>query len=78
MSLPSPQTWLNVAVLRLQDALQPEQIVLFGSWARGTASRRSDIDLFIVLAMQKVGIGAGGNRLENPGAIEATDGVHGF
>lgn len=41
--------WLDIAVRRLQAVLDPEQIILFGSWARGTASRRSDIDLFIVL-----------------------------
>ncbi|PSB13041.1 nucleotidyltransferase domain-containing protein [filamentous cyanobacterium CCP2] len=40
--------WLVLAVDRLEEAISPERIVLFGSWARGTASRRSDIDLFIV------------------------------
>jgi len=40
--------WLELAIDRLQQAFALEQIVLFGSWARGTASRRSDLDLFIV------------------------------
>ncbi|WP_416672227.1 nucleotidyltransferase domain-containing protein [Egbenema bharatensis] len=40
--------WLDLAVDRLEQAIAPEQILLFGSWARGTASRHSDIDLFIV------------------------------
>lgn len=40
--------WLDTAVAQLKEALNPEQIILFGSWARGTASRRSDIDLLIV------------------------------
>lgn len=42
------QTWLDLAVARLRQAIAPERIVLFGSWARGTATRRSDLDLFIV------------------------------
>ncbi|MEO0455830.1 MAG: nucleotidyltransferase domain-containing protein [Cyanobacteria bacterium P01_A01_bin.114] len=40
--------WSVSAVQRLRDKLDPEQIILFGSWARGTATRRSDIDLFIL------------------------------
>ena len=27
---------------------QPEGLWLFGSWARGTASRRSDVDLLVI------------------------------
>jgi uncharacterized protein len=40
--------WLNTAVAQIKAALDPEKIILFGSWARGTASRRSDIDLLII------------------------------
>jgi uncharacterized protein len=40
--------WLHLAVARLDQTLHPEQILLFGSWARGTASRHSDLDLLIV------------------------------
>jgi uncharacterized protein len=40
--------WLDTAVAQIKAALNPEQIILFGSWARGTASRRSDIDLLII------------------------------
>ncbi|NEP20039.1 MAG: nucleotidyltransferase domain-containing protein [Leptolyngbya sp. SIO4C1] len=40
--------WFTTAVQRLRERLDPEQIILFGSWARGTATRRSDIDLFIL------------------------------
>lgn len=40
--------WLDIAVPRLCQHLDPERIVLFGSWARGSATRRSDIDLFLV------------------------------
>lgn len=41
-------TWLDLASDRLQQSLELDQILLFGSWARGTASRRSDLDLSIV------------------------------
>jgi predicted nucleotidyltransferase len=41
--------WSELAIQRLQNNLDPEQIILFGSWARGTATRHSDIDLFILL-----------------------------
>lgn len=40
--------WLEMATQRLQQELEPERIILFGSWARGTATRHSDIDLFLV------------------------------
>jgi uncharacterized protein len=40
--------WLDIAVEQIKDAFNPEQIILFGSWARGTASRRSDVDLLII------------------------------
>ena len=40
--------WLDIAVDRLRDTLNPEQIILFGSWARGTATRRSDLDFFVL------------------------------
>ncbi len=34
---------------RLVQALHPEKIVLFGSYARGTATPDSDVDLLIVM-----------------------------
>ncbi|RYU58357.1 nucleotidyltransferase domain-containing protein [Methylolobus aquaticus] len=40
--------WLHEAVQRLRAALKPELILLFGSRARGTESRRSDVDLLVV------------------------------
>ena len=42
------QPWLDEAVDRLQAEFSPDRIILFGSWACGGATRRSDIDLFIV------------------------------
>ncbi|MDB9525158.1 nucleotidyltransferase domain-containing protein [Oscillatoria sp. CS-180] len=50
MTPQSTEIWLGYAVKKLQQALDPEQILLFGSWARGTATRHSDIDLFVVWA----------------------------
>lgn len=41
--------WLVGAVERLLRELQPERIVLFGSRARGSATRHSDIDLFVLM-----------------------------
>ena len=38
---------LNLLAERIRDAVQPEKIVLFGSWARGDARPDSDIDLFV-------------------------------
>ncbi|MEX2540782.1 MAG: nucleotidyltransferase domain-containing protein [Trueperaceae bacterium] len=37
------------AVASLVRDLQPEQVILFGSRARGTQSKHSDLDLFIVM-----------------------------
>ena len=42
------QPWLSEATERLRVEFDPEKVILFGSWACGDATRRSDIDLFIV------------------------------
>lgn len=42
------QPWLDQATERLQTTFDPEKIILFGSWACGEATRRSDIDLFML------------------------------
>jgi predicted nucleotidyltransferase len=42
---------LKQMVKRLVDQFDPEQIILFGSHARGTATRDSDIDLLVVLPL---------------------------
>lgn len=36
-------------VARIVERYQPEQVVLFGSYAKGTATGRSDIDLLVVV-----------------------------
>jgi predicted nucleotidyltransferase len=33
---------------RIARAVEPQRIVLFGSWARGTANEHSDVDFLIV------------------------------
>ena len=38
---------LTALVQTLVDALHPEKIILFGSWARGDQRPDSDIDLFV-------------------------------
>ncbi len=40
---------LNLMVKRLVKRFDPDQIILFGSHARGTAQPDSDIDLLVVL-----------------------------
>lgn len=42
-------TPINVLLKRVLDQYQPEQVWLFGSWARGDARPCSDWDLFVVL-----------------------------
>jgi len=40
---------LPEAVQRIAQALQPEKIILFGSYAYGTPTPDSDVDLFVVM-----------------------------
>ncbi|APD10461.1 nucleotidyltransferase (plasmid) [Thermus brockianus] len=49
MSMDAPlQAYLVQATERLKGALDLEALYLFGSHARGTADRRSDLDLLVV------------------------------
>jgi predicted nucleotidyltransferase len=43
------QSSIDLAVQELTLALNPKQIYLFGSYAKGTASVGSDIDLLVVV-----------------------------
>ncbi|MEK9169956.1 MAG: nucleotidyltransferase domain-containing protein [Patescibacteria group bacterium] len=40
-------------ILRLKKALDPEKVILFGSFARGEATKWSDIDLLVVAHFPK-------------------------
>lgn len=40
---------IDEMVGRIRDGFDPERIILFGSFARGTARHDSDIDLLVVL-----------------------------
>jgi predicted nucleotidyltransferase len=40
---------LEEIVKRLEEGLHPEQIILFGSYAYGEPTERSDVDLLIVV-----------------------------
>ncbi|TEU17553.1 MAG: nucleotidyltransferase domain-containing protein [Anaerolineales bacterium] len=48
MAMVSPEL-LQEIVDRLVEGLRPEQIYLFGSWARSEAEEDSDIDLLVVV-----------------------------
>ena len=39
---------LSKAVTLIVEEMKPERIILFGSQARGTADKRSDVDLLII------------------------------
>lgn len=41
--------YLSEVVERIVRKFHPEKIILFGSWARGTAREDSDLDLLVVL-----------------------------
>jgi predicted nucleotidyltransferase len=43
------QDALQVMVQRLVDRFNPDQIILFGSHARGTAGPNSDVDLLVIM-----------------------------
>ena len=44
---------INEAVRRIADKFNPERIILFGSYARGTADDKSDIDLLVICPLTK-------------------------
>ncbi len=44
------QALLDELVARIVEAVRPEKVILFGSWAKGTARPDSDVDLFIQVA----------------------------
>lgn len=44
---------INEAARRLVEKFRPERIILFGSQARRTADKRSDIDLLVIYPSKK-------------------------
>src|SRR5690242_5762662 len=52
MQLVQPTAFLRPTLERLVRAFAPERIVLFGSYAKGTAQPGSDIDLLIVAELE--------------------------
>ena len=44
-----PDSTIQAMVKRLVDGFQPLRVVLFGSCARGDATRGSDVDLLVVM-----------------------------
>jgi len=46
-------TVINEAVRRLSERFRPERIILFGSYARGKADDRSDLDLLVICPLRK-------------------------
>lgn len=42
--------WIDMMVDRIVESFHPMQVILFGSYARGEANAKSDIDLLIVFA----------------------------
>ena len=51
--LPAPVSeTLPLATQRLVEGLQPEKIILFGSYAYGTPTPDSDVDLLVVMVME--------------------------
>ncbi len=45
---PDSAQWIKAATERIVECFQPEQVILFGSQARGDATAHSDIDLLVV------------------------------
>lgn len=43
---------IQTVVDRIAEAYDPECVVLFGSYARGTATSDSDVDLLVILAFE--------------------------
>jgi predicted nucleotidyltransferase len=56
--------WLEQATQRLRSRLNPSLILLFGSLARGTATRTSDVDLLVVWESDEAPLARIGRVLE--------------
>lgn len=45
------QDIIDEMVRRIVERFQPEKVILFGSYARGTAGPDSDVDLLVIMAV---------------------------
>lgn len=48
MTRAQAQTVISEMVRRIVSGFDPEKVILFGSYARGTATRDSDVDLAVI------------------------------
>jgi predicted nucleotidyltransferase len=53
MGIEQIQDSLKILVAKLKEKYTPEQIILFGSYAKGTADAASDVDLLVVSPLFK-------------------------
>jgi predicted nucleotidyltransferase len=44
---------IKEAAKRIAERFHPQRIILFGSYARGTADNRSDVDLLVICPLRK-------------------------
>ena len=44
---------INEATVRLAERFHPQRIILFGSYARGTADESSDVDFLVICQLNK-------------------------
>src|SRR4030042_4016160 len=44
---------IKEATKRIAEQFHPERIILFGSYARGTADAKSDVDLLVISSLRK-------------------------
>lgn len=45
---------IKEATRRLVEGFHPQRIILFGSYARGTADKRSDVDLLVICLSKRI------------------------
>ncbi|MHB8867539.1 MAG: nucleotidyltransferase domain-containing protein [Thermoleophilia bacterium] len=46
------QSTIDEIVQRIVEGFDPQRIILFGSWARGSAGADSDVDLLIIMEVE--------------------------
>ncbi len=42
------KTEIEMIVARIVERMQPQKVIIFGSYAKGTATIKSDLDIFII------------------------------